>query len=59
VYTPIYSKLTPKVGDFPFVYFYLLIFMPITSAALWLVVQLQKRLEPRGQAPEAEQEAVR
>ncbi len=31
LYTPIYSKITPKVGDFPFFYFYLLIFMPVTS----------------------------
>src|SRR5215469_9528598 len=44
LYTPIYSRITPKVGDFPFFYFYLLIFMPITSLALWLAVQLQKRL---------------
>ena len=46
LYSPIYSKITPKVGDFPFFYFYLLIFMPITSLALWIVVQLQKRLGP-------------
>jgi hypothetical protein len=44
VYVPIYARLTPKVGDFPFFYFYLLIFMPITSLVLWIVVQLQKRL---------------
>jgi membrane protein implicated in regulation of membrane protease activity len=44
VYVPIYARITPKVGDFPFFYFYLLIFMPITSVALWIVVQLQKRL---------------
>ena len=41
---PIYARITPKVGDFPFFYFYLLIFMPITSLSLWIVVQLQKRL---------------
>jgi membrane protein implicated in regulation of membrane protease activity len=44
LYTPIYSKVTPKVGDFPFFYFYLLIFMPITSVVLWIITQLQKRL---------------
>lgn len=48
VYTPIYSSVTPKAGDFPFFYFYLLIFMPITSLVLWVVVQLQKRLKPLG-----------
>ncbi len=44
VYTPIYARLTPKLGDFPFFYWYLLIFMPITSLLLWLAMQLQKRL---------------
>jgi drug/metabolite transporter (DMT)-like permease len=44
LYTPIYSRLTPKLGDFPFFYWYLLIFMPVTSAALWLATVLQKRL---------------
>ena len=44
LYTPIYARLTPKLGDFPFFYWYLLIFMPVTSAVLWLVTLLQKRL---------------
>jgi hypothetical protein len=44
LYTPIYARLTPKLGDFPFFYWYLLIFMPITSLALWLASLLQKRL---------------
>ena len=44
LYTPIYSRLTPKLGDFPFFYWYLLIFMPVTSVALWLATLLQKRL---------------
>ncbi len=57
--TPIYSRITPKVGDFPFFYFYLLIFMPITSAVLWLAIQLQKRLERPGAGPGADREAVR
>jgi drug/metabolite transporter (DMT)-like permease len=46
LYSPIYSRVTPKVGDFPFFYFYLLIFMPITSIALLIASQLQKRLRP-------------
>ncbi|HEY6494516.1 MAG TPA: DUF3311 domain-containing protein [Trebonia sp.] len=45
LYTPIYTRLTPKLGDFPFFYWYLLIFMPATSLVLWLVTQLQKRME--------------
>ena len=46
LYTPIYSSVTPKVGSWPFFYFYLLIFMPITSVVLGLVLLLQKRMAP-------------
>ena len=45
LWAPIYSRLTPKLGNWPFFYWYLLIFMPVTSLALWLVSLLQKRLE--------------
>ena len=44
LYTPIYSSVTPKIGSWPFFYFYLLIYMPITSLVLWLVMLLQKRV---------------
>jgi Protein of unknown function (DUF3311) len=44
LYTPLYARVTPKLGDFPFFYWYLLIFMPITSLALWLASLLQQRL---------------
>ena len=44
LYTPIYSRVTPKIGSWPFFYFYLLIFMPITSLVLAVVLLLQKRL---------------
>ena len=50
LYTPIYARLTPKLGDFPFFYWYLLIFMPVTSVALWLATLLQKRLAGNGEA---------
>ena len=48
LYTPIYSRLTPKLGDVPFFYWYLLIFMPVTSVALWLAMLLQRRLGESG-----------
>jgi drug/metabolite transporter (DMT)-like permease len=51
LYTPIYARLTPKLGDFPFFYWYLLIFMPVTSVALWLATLLQRRLAGNGEAP--------
>jgi Protein of unknown function (DUF3311) len=46
LYTPLYTRLTPKLGDFPFFYAYLLIFMPATSLVLWIATMLQKRLVP-------------
>ena len=44
---PIYARVTPKVGDFPFFYFYLLIYMPATALVLWIAMMLQRRLAPR------------
>jgi Na+/melibiose symporter-like transporter len=41
---PIYAHITPKVGDFPFFYFYLLAYMPAVAIALWVATLLQRRL---------------
>jgi hypothetical protein len=41
---PIYARETPYVGDFPFFYFYLLIYMPFTALVLWIAMLLQRRL---------------
>jgi hypothetical protein len=46
LYVPIYDRITPKIGDFPFFYFYLLVYMPAVSIALLIVIALQKRLRP-------------
>jgi antibiotic biosynthesis monooxygenase (ABM) superfamily enzyme len=48
VYVPLYASITPKVGDFPFFYFYLLIYMPVVSIVCWIVITLQKRIRPSG-----------
>jgi hypothetical protein len=53
LYTPIYARLTPKLGDFPFFYWYLLIFMPVTSLVLWLASLLQKRIATPGDGSES------
>jgi hypothetical protein len=45
LYVPIYARATPKIGAFPFFYFYLLIYMPAVAIVLWIVIILQKRLE--------------
>jgi hypothetical protein len=44
---PIYARETPMVGDFPFFYFYLLIYMPAAALVLWIAMLLQRRLAPR------------
>ena len=41
---PIYAHVTPKIGDFPFFYFYLLAYIPVAAIALWLASLLQRRL---------------
>jgi Protein of unknown function (DUF3311) len=52
LYVPLYARATPMVGDFPFFYFYLLIYMPVLGIVLWIVVLAQRRLrsapEPDG-----------
>jgi len=58
LFVPIYASTTPKVGDFPFFYFYLLAYMPVVAVVLWIVVQLQKRLGPSGGRPANPGEAV-
>jgi hypothetical protein len=45
LWVPVYARVTPRVGDFPFFYFYLLIFMPVTGIVLWIVTLLQGRLK--------------
>jgi antibiotic biosynthesis monooxygenase (ABM) superfamily enzyme len=44
VYVPLYARITPKVGDFPFFYFYLLIYMPVVAIVCWIIITLQKRV---------------
>jgi hypothetical protein len=44
VYVPLYARVTPKVGDFPFFYFYLLIYMPVVSLVCWIIVVLRGRV---------------
>jgi len=52
---PIYAHITPKVGDFPFFYFYLLAYMPAVAIVLWVATLLQRRLQPpAGGSDEAE-----
>ena len=54
LYVPFYASATPKVGDFPFFYFYLLIYMPVLGVVMWIVITLQRRLRPGVPGPRAE-----
>ena len=47
VWVPLYASATPKIGDFPFFYAYLLIYMPVLGIVMWIVITLQARLRPR------------
>jgi hypothetical protein len=51
LYVPLYARATPKVGDFPFFYFYLLIYMPVLGVVMWIVITLQRRLSPGSPGP--------
>ena len=44
LYVPLFARVTPKVGDFPFFYFYLLAYMPVVAIVCWVVITLQRRL---------------
>jgi hypothetical protein len=44
LYVPLYASATPKIGDFPFFYFYLLVYMPAVGIVLGIVLILQSRL---------------
>ena len=46
VWVPVYASATPKIGDFPFFYAYLLIYMPVLGVVMWIVITLQRRLRP-------------
>ena len=46
LYVPLYASATPKAGDFPFFYFYLLAYVPVAAIALGVAGLLQRRLAP-------------
>ena len=53
VWVPLYASATPKIGDFPFFYAYLLIYMPVLGVVMWIVITLQRRLRPGSPGPGA------
>jgi hypothetical protein len=51
---PIYARITPKIGDFPFFYFYLLAYVPVAAIALGIAGVLQRRLTTPADGSDAE-----
>jgi len=50
VWVPLFASATPKIGEFPFFYAYLLIYMPVVGIVMWIVISLQARIRPRAAA---------
>jgi len=53
LYVPLYARATPKIGDFPFFYFYLIVYMPAVGIVLGIVIWLQTKLAPAGNPAQA------
>src|SRR5438034_2285538 len=51
VWVPLYASATPKIGDFPFFYAYLLIYMPVLGVVMWIVITLQHRMRAGSPRP--------
>jgi hypothetical protein len=45
-WVPIYARTTPKLGDFPFFYWYQLIWMFVVAAACWVAYLLTRTQRP-------------
>jgi hypothetical protein len=46
LFDQIYARMTPKIGPFPFFYFYSIVYIPFVSIVLGIVAVLQRRLRP-------------
>ena len=51
LYVPLYASATPKIGDFPFFYAYLLVYMPVLGVVMWIVITLQHRMRAGSPRP--------
>jgi hypothetical protein len=48
LWVPLYPRAAPRVGDLPFCYFCLIVYMPALAIVLGVVMLLQNRLRPPG-----------
>ena len=58
LWVPIYARTLPKLGDFPFFYWYQLILVPVTAFLCW-ISYLLLRTERAAEAREREHEEAR
>ena len=58
LWVPIYAHTEPKLGAFPFFYWYQLILVPVTAILCWISYLLLRTRPPR-KAPSAPQAAGR
>ena len=45
---PIYARYLPKLGDFPFFYWFQLIWVPVAAILCWISYLLLRTKRPRG-----------
>jgi len=57
LWVPIYARTEPKLGDFPFFYWYQLILVPVTALLCW-ISYLLLRTRPARKARHAPQAAA-
>jgi hypothetical protein len=50
LWVPIYARTGPKLGPFPFFYWYQLIWVPVTAALCWVCYLLLRRKPGTGGA---------
>jgi hypothetical protein len=51
LWVPIYAHLLPKLGDFPFFYWYQLILVPVTAILCWISYLLLRTKPARKAGP--------
>ena len=48
---PIYARFLPKLGDFPFFYWYQLVWVPVAAGLCWVCYLLLRTKPAAGRAP--------
>ena len=51
LWVPIYARSLPKLGDFPFFYWYQLIWVPVVAIVCWVCTVLLRTRPARGTGP--------